>query len=743
MSLLKTSLPQEGTGRAAVGESLPASSGAGCPTVSGGGKNRHRDASPLILTSQPEAGSLSEAEWVSVESLLEVQPRQRAPKRGREGEDGASAEMPAPKAPKAPIMKAAKAAKKGGRPKSTLSADARRELVAAKRDEAEKAVAEMAKKAETLQASSPADKGTLGDQAATNIKIIREIAAHSGNLKGTFQKGLKDAAASLEKVMSALSSGSTGEEAERLRVICERMEAKVSSLEKEVAQLRAAINSERPERAALAPAPLTEFRQEETEVLQRLILSTMSPVLDARFEGLQDRLLPAKSLRPALAADKRRTPAKETSGDGLAASVADMLPVSDTDVEEVPVPAPASRTAVWRKAPPQPTPEPKPKKGKGKRGRKGKGNKGNSAPTAPEPVPLVTPPRSSTRSANSSSYAAVTAAPASRPTALPPAPGPSEEPWKKVPEKGARRKSAAAAAPPRGNQAAAKKEKGPQPPKLRPPRSAAVVIRLRPDAEKRGATYGQIMDLAMDKVDLGALGIPGVKFKKAATGARILEIAGTEKDDKANLLASKLKEVLDPQVAEVSRPLKSVDVRVLELCDSATPALVCSAIARAGQCPESEIRVGDIREDRSGVRTAWVRCPIAAAKRLTANGTRLLVGWVSAQVKLLPARPMQCFRCLETGHVSQRCTAESDRSLLCYRCGEPGHKAAACNAAPKCILCAGAGKPTGHRVGSKACSSTRQNKKRRGGKRGASAATAQTQPARAAQSAEVMETGAS
>ncbi|XP_060810018.1 uncharacterized protein LOC132904111 [Amyelois transitella] len=672
MSLLKTTLPQEGTGRSAVGESLPASSGAGCPTVSGGGKNRHRDVSPLILTPQPEAGSLSDAEWVSVESLFEEQPRQRAPKRGREGDDCASAEMPAPKAPKAPTMKAVKAAKKGGRPKSTLSADARRELVAAKRDEAEKV-----KKAETLQATSPADKGTLGDQAATNIKIIREIAAHSGNLKGTFQKGLKDAAASLEKVMSALSSGSTGEETERLREICERMENKISSLEKEMAELRAAVERERR----------AEFRQEKTEVLQRLILTTMGPVLDARFEGLQDRLLPA---------------------------------------------------------PPLPTPDPKPRKGKGKRGRKGKGKKGNSAPTAPEPVPLATPPLSSPRLANSPSYAAVTAAPASRPPAPPPAPGPSEVPWKKVPEKGSRRKAAAAAAPPRGNQAAAKKEKGPQPLKLRPPRSAAVVIRLRPDAEKRGATYGQVMDLAMGKVDLGALGIPGVKFKKAATGARILEIAGTEKDAKANLLASKLKEVLDPQVAEVSRPQKYADLRMLELCDSATPAVVCGAIARAGQCPESEIRVGDIREDRTGVRTAFVRCPIAAAKRLTANGTRLLVGWVSAQVKLLPARPMQCFRCLETGHVSQRCTAESDRSLLCDRCGEPGHKAAACNAAPKCILCAGAGKPTGHRVGSKACSSTRQNqKRRRGGKRGAFAATAQTQPARAAQSAEAMETGAS
>ncbi|XP_060809936.1 uncharacterized protein LOC132904027 [Amyelois transitella] len=708
MSLLKTTLLQEGTGRTAVGESLPASSGAGCPTVSGGGKNRHRDVSPSILTSQPEAGSLSEAEWVSVESLLEEQPRQRAPKRGREGEDCASTEVPAPKAPKAPTMKAVKAAKKGGRPKSTLSADARRELVAAKRDEAEKSVAEMAKKAETLQATSPADKGALEDQAATSIKIIREIAAHSGNLKGTFQKGLKDAAASLEKVMSALSSGSTGEETERLREICERMESKISSLEKEMAELRAAVARERPERVALGSTSSTEFRQEETEVLQRLILTTMGPVLDARFEGLQDRLLPEKRIRPALAADKRRTPANQTSDERLAASVADMLSEPDTDVEEV--------------------------KGKGK-------NPASTAPE-PEPIPSASPPVSSPRSASSPSYAAVTAAPASRPPAPPPTPGPV--PWKKVPEKGARKKSAAAAAPPRDNQAAAKIEKGPQPSKLRPPRSAAVVIKLQPDAEKRGATYGQIMDLAMGKVDLGALGIPGVKFKKAATGARILEIAGTEKDAKANLLASKLKEVLDPQVAEVSRPQKYADLRVLELCDSATPAVVCGAIARAGQCPESETRVGDIREDRTGVRTAFVRCPIAAAKRLTANGTRLLVGWVSAQVKLLPARPMQCFRCLETGHVSQRCTAESDRSLLCYRCGEPGHKAAACNAAPKCILCAGAGKPTGHRVGSKACSSTRQNqKRRRGGKRGASAATAQTQPARAAQSAEAMETGAS
>ncbi|XP_053616790.1 uncharacterized protein LOC128678903 [Plodia interpunctella] len=758
MATLKKTLPQGGTGRSPVGESLPTPRGVGSPTVSGGGTNRQRDASPSFFeSSQPEAGTSDAESWMSVESLVEDSvPRLRRLKRGREREEGPSTEMPAPKV-----------VARRGRPKSALSADARKGQAAARRDEAEKVVAQLTSKAEALretQAASPAEEA-LEDQAAAYCKVIREIAARSGNLKGTFQKGLKDAAASLERIVSVLGSRSASEEAERLRAVNRRMELKVFALEKEMAEFKAAIEKERAERAAQVPASLGGLRQEETEGLKRLILTTVGPLVNARFEGIQGRLLPEKNVRPALAADKRRALANER----LAASVADMVDESDTEVEEVPAPTPTpvSRTAIWRKAPSQPAPEPVPGKGKGK-GKKSRKDRKNGKDASPasgqvsEPVASTStapPPRAPPRrvAVDGPSYAGVTASPdlsrAPRPAprsappchvrVLQPAPGPVEQPLRQVPIRGgARRPPPAAAAPSHETRIAASRSTKTQlrMPRLRPPRSAAVLLKVQADAEKHGTTYGQILDLAREKVDLGALGISGVKFKRAATGARILEIAGADRDNKADQLAAKLREVLDPQTVEVSRPQKSADLRVLELCDSATPQLVRQAIARVGQCPESEIRVGDIKEEHAGTRTAWVRCPVAAAKRLTASGAKLLVGWVSAKVKLLPTRPMQCYRCLEIGHVSQRCTAEADRSLLCYRCGELGHKAAVCNAAPKCVLCAGAGKPTGHRAGSAACPSARR---RRGGRRGAPEATAQAQPALAAQSAEAMETGAS
>ncbi|XP_063371733.1 uncharacterized protein LOC134659966 [Cydia amplana] len=102
-----------------------------------------------------------------------------------------------------------------------------------------------------------------------------------------------------------------------------------------------------------------------------------------------------------------------------------------------------------------------------------------------------------------------------------------------------------------------------------------------------------------------------------------------------------------------------------------------------------------------GLGTAWARCPVAAAKKV-AEG-RLLVGWASANVKLLESRPLRCFRCLVPGHVRKGCTSEIDRSDQCYRCGQSGHRARDCTAAPHCTLCTAAGKSADHSAGSSTC----------------------------------------
>ncbi|XP_047543166.1 uncharacterized protein LOC125075495 [Vanessa atalanta] len=140
----------------------------------------------------------------------------------------------------------------------------------------------------------------------------------------------------------------------------------------------------------------------------------------------------------------------------------------------------------------------------------------------------------------------------------------------------------------------------------------------------------------------------------------------------------------------------------LGLDDSVTVDEVVAAISKTGGCPPDQVKVGTIRRGVSGLGTAHVSCPVAAAKQL--KDGRLLVWWVSAHVALLPPKPYRCYRCLEGGHVGARCTAGVDRSQICFRCGQPGHKAGTCCAkTPHCVICAASNKPADHQIGSKAC----------------------------------------
>ena len=189
---------------------------------------------------------------------------------------------------------------------------------------------------------------------------------------------------------------------------------------------------------------------------------------------------------------------------------------------------------------------------------------------------------------------------------------------------------------------------------------------------------------------------------EALTGGCLLEISGEGNKEKADALAQKMREVLEPQGVKVARPAKSADLRIRGLDDSVTPEEVKSALARAGGCREDELRVGPIRRAPSGSGSAWAQGPLAAVKKITA-ARKVTVGWVAATVEALDPRPLRCYRCLQEGHVGQRCTETSSRGDRCYRCGDPSHKARDCGADPKCPLCVDLGRPANHRLGSKSC----------------------------------------
>ncbi|XP_037301490.1 uncharacterized protein LOC119191721 [Manduca sexta] len=303
--------------------------------------------------------------------------------------------------------------------------------------------------------------------------------------------------------------------------------------------------------------------------------------------------------------------------------------------------------------------------------------------------------------------------PASQPRLLPSAPVSMDTEWTVV--VGKRKKKPSTATAP----ATAPRQKKTEP-RIRLPKSAAVVISLTSTAVEKGLTYAGVLTEAQQKVSLNGLQIDRLRPKFAATGAMIYEVPGAESEQRADSLAARLRGVFQwVEDVRVTRPTKCTELRLSELDPAATPATVAASLSSAGECTLEAVKVGQIRPDRSGLGSVWVKVPVRAAQKIKAG--RLRIGWTVARVTVLEARPMRCYRCLEHGHVQNACDGPTDRSDLCYRCGKPGHKARQCEEKPNCVLCAAAGKPAGHQVGGKKCAASSQKTRRRPRRRSAAA----------------------
>ncbi|XP_063632468.1 uncharacterized protein LOC134803598 [Cydia splendana] len=520
----------------------------------------------------------------------------------------------------------------------------------------------------------------LSQRVQTSLDAITLVAKNSGNLKGTFVKALKDAAVSIKETFECLLERTTSEETRHLQAQNDSLRAQLTELKAEMAQLRADFRDQFKRPSPAPPLP-TEHLQPSgssrkdtagfpnTEEMMRSMTAQMGLMLDARLGALEleGRLLPAQPMRPPLAADRRH-----------------QAPHSQ---ESEPAPKPNPKV---RRGPPNLTEEPQ------------KGKKRNKKKTTLAAVEA----------------AAVRGAAKPAPRALPSAPIATDKAWN-IEAKGGKKKKAGRGPQQKGKLAAIGAATSPrsqkqEASKLRPPRSTAVVLSLQPEAEEKGITYKRVIAAAKTQVDLSELDIQSVRFKVAATGARLLEVPGAASGPKADKLAEKLSQLFSPEEVRVSRPTKCVELRVSGLDDSVTSEDIAAAIVQAGDCAIQEVKVGDIKSDPWSLGSVWVRCPIAAAKKVAGKG-RLLVGWVSAHVKLLEARAQRCYRCLEPGHVRAKCPSDIDRSQLCYRCGQVGHKAKECSAAPHCNVCATLGKEAGHRVGSKSCSAPPKRTKTKAG----------------------------
>ncbi|XP_020298152.1 uncharacterized protein LOC109862494 [Pseudomyrmex gracilis] len=130
----------------------------------------------------------------------------------------------------------------------------------------------------------------------------------------------------------------------------------------------------------------------------------------------------------------------------------------------------------------------------------------------------------------------------------------------------------------------------------------------------------------------------------------MIQVPGPDIAAKADALAAKMEGVLAGTGIKIRRPSRPGNVRMRGIDDTVSREEVLAALASASKCPEGEVRLGELWALPSGLKTAWVQCPISATKRLVAAKT-VPMGWVLAQVEALKARPLRCYRCLRAGHV--------------------------------------------------------------------------------------------
>ena len=114
--------------------------------------------------------------------------------------------------------------------------------------------------------------------------------------------------------------------------------------------------------------------------------------------------------------------------------------------------------------------------------------------------------------------------------------------------------------------------------------------------------------------------------------------------------------------AKVTVPRWTAELRMTGLEDSVTREEVVAAVAEAGGCRADKVNVGAIRSALRSLESVWLRCPLTVVRKISGRGDvrpggKINIGWTAARVSPFPARQLQCFRCMESGHVRRDCTS--------------------------------------------------------------------------------------
>lgn len=233
--------------------------------------------------------------------------------------------------------------------------------------------------------------------------------------------------------------------------------------------------------------------------------------------------------------------------------------------------------------------------------------------------------------------------------------------------------------------------------KRRVPSTAAISIK----GSKEEFSYAEALKKARTAISLEEMEINAPRIRKGMNGATIIEIKGVDNNKKADELATKIQDILKGE-AFVTRPKIKGEYKLIGYDESISTDELVWTTAQEGDCLPEDVKVNSVRVTKSGLRIAWIKCPIEAAIKISKKG-KVKVGWTIARAELLQARPLQCFRCWGLGHVKDKCKSGRDYKQHCYQCGKEGHQAKTCGNKPSCIICAELKMDSNHRVGSVKC----------------------------------------
>ncbi|XP_047985277.1 uncharacterized protein LOC125225563 [Leguminivora glycinivorella] len=510
---------------------------------------------------------------------------------------------------------------------------------------------------------SPRTDGDPIEAARWAAQTVLEQTERSSNINGGARNAINDACRVIKVAMEQLQSQRGSEEIRALRADNKRMREELALLKSETKALRKAFSERKTvasesleEDPVVGPnEPINTRAEVETlfasfkEQMEKELFISIGGMVNAKLEGIRSRLPPEPILRPTLAADK-----KTGRGPNNAPAPSTLTSSQPRVNRGQPGGNPNEQTGATLMPPARPGPAPGPR----------------IKETAAKPKPVNTAP-----------------------TVTPPA----HEEWTQVVKRRAKKKKKKAT-PPSTQTTQAAKSSGSVAKKLVIPKTAAVVVALKPEAKE---SYASVMLKATQAFRLEEVGLEHVNVRKTADGARILEVAGADSGRTADALKERLEAAIG-DAARVYRPVKLARLRISGLDESATPEAVARAIAVKGGCSYADIRVGVIRFGYNGSGSVLAQCPIEAAN-VAASASRVTIGWSAARVEALEPEALRCYKCLGVGHTRATCPSPIDRGNLCFRCSKPGHRGADCQAEAFCAVCHKAKLPAGHRMGGFFC----------------------------------------